>query len=140
LSVGCSARPYAEQLRKVLANLTSHIENISHPLLEIRPEHRILFVIVTADRGLCGAFNSNIIRTAQSFIRDHSGQTLNLAMVGRKGRDFIRSAISLATANATSSEEDRHAVGPMISAGALEAARPRIADLWLPSHLAVHHY
>src|SRR5882672_10096766 len=85
-----SARPYAEQLRKVLVNLTSHIENISHPLLEIRPEQRILFVIVTADRGLCGAFNSNIIRTAQSFIRDHSGQTLNLAMVGRKGRDFFR--------------------------------------------------
>ncbi|HYR86268.1 MAG TPA: ATP synthase F1 subunit gamma [Terriglobia bacterium] len=86
-----SARPYAEQLRKVLANLTSHIEeDISHPLLEIRPEHRILFVIVTADRGLCGAFNANIIRTAQLFIRDHSGQTLNLAMVGRKGRDFFR--------------------------------------------------
>jgi F-type H+-transporting ATPase subunit gamma len=91
-----SARPYAEQLRKVLANLTSHIENISHPLLEIRPEHRILFVIVTADRGLCGAFNANITRTAQSFIRDHSGQTLNLVMVGRKGRDFFRRRLGTA--------------------------------------------
>ena len=85
-----SARPYAGQLRNVLGNLTVRIENIAHPLLEIRPEERILFVIVTADRGLCGAFNSNIMRVAQSFMREHSGQTLSLAMVGRKGRDFFR--------------------------------------------------
>ncbi len=62
-----SARPYAEQLKKVLGNLTARLENISHPLLEVRPEERILFVVVTADRGLCGAFNSNILRTAQVF-------------------------------------------------------------------------
>jgi F-type H+-transporting ATPase subunit gamma len=85
-----SARPYAAQLRNVLGNLTVRIEHIAHPLLDIRPEERILFVIVTADRGLCGAFNSNIIRVAQSFMREHSGQTLSLAMVGRKGRDFFR--------------------------------------------------
>jgi F-type H+-transporting ATPase subunit gamma len=85
-----SARPYAGQLRNVLGNLTVRIEHIAHPLLDIRPEERILFVIVTADRGLCGAFNSNIIRVAQSFMREHSGQTLSLAMVGRKGRDFFR--------------------------------------------------
>ena len=85
-----SARPYAGQLRNVLGNLTVRIENIAHPLLEIRPEERILLVIVTADRGLCGAFNSNIMRVAQSFMREHSGQALSLAMVGRKGRDFFR--------------------------------------------------
>jgi len=85
-----SARPYALQLRNVLGNLTVRIENIAHPLLDIRPEERILFVIVTADRGLCGAFNSNIMRVAQSFMREHSGQALSLAMVGRKGRDFFR--------------------------------------------------
>ena len=85
-----SARPYAGQLRNVLGNLTVRIENIAHPLLEIRPEERILFVIVTADRGLCGAFNSNIMRVAQSFMREHSSQALSLAMVGRKGRDFFR--------------------------------------------------
>jgi len=85
-----SARPYAGQLRNVLGNLTVRIENIAHPLLEIRPEERILLVIVTADRGLCGAFNSNIMRVAQSFMREHSSQALSLAMVGRKGRDFFR--------------------------------------------------
>ena len=85
-----SARPYAEQLKRVLGNLTARLENVSHPLLEIRPEERILFVVVTADRGLCGAFNSNITRTGQSFIRDHKEQTIHLVPVGRKGRDFFR--------------------------------------------------
>src|SRR5215467_276967 len=85
-----SARPYAEQLKRVLGNLTARIENVAHPLLEVRPEERILFVIVTADRGLCGAFNSNIIRGAQLFLRDHRDQSVSLAMVGRKGRDFFR--------------------------------------------------
>src|SRR5262252_2837418 len=86
-----SARPYADQLRYVLANLASRVENISHPLLEIRPEERTLVVLVTADRGLCGAFNSNLIRATQSFLREKgmsSGTTL--VPVGRKGRDFFR--------------------------------------------------
>src|SRR4051812_28076666 len=65
-----SARPYAEQVKRVLANLTSRIENVSHPLLETRPEERILFIVATADRGLCGAFNSNILRTASTFLRE----------------------------------------------------------------------
>jgi F-type H+-transporting ATPase subunit gamma len=85
-----SARPYAEQLKRVLGNLTARLENVSHPLLEIRPEERILFIVVTADRGLCGAFNSNINRTAQAFVRDHRDQTVQLVTVGRKGRDFFR--------------------------------------------------
>lgn len=85
-----SARPYADQLRKVLANLASRIENVSHPLLEVRPEEKLLLLVVTADRGLCGAFNSNIIRTGQMFIREHSGQNVSLSFAGRKGRDFFR--------------------------------------------------
>src|ERR1051325_6377960 len=85
-----SARPYAEQLKRVLANLTGRLENVSHPLLEVRPEQRILLVIVTADRGLCGAFNSNILRAATAFLREHVSQKVTLAMAGRKGRDFFR--------------------------------------------------
>jgi F-type H+-transporting ATPase subunit gamma len=85
-----SARPYAEQLRKVLGDLTSQVENISHPLLEVRPEQKILLVIVTADRGLCGAFNSNIIRVAQTFLREHTQESVALSLAGRKGRDFYR--------------------------------------------------
>src|SRR5881409_99342 len=76
-----SARPYAEQLKRVLGNLTARLEDVSHPLLEIRPEERILFVVITADRGLCGAFNSNIVRSASAFLREHSRQTVTLANV-----------------------------------------------------------
>ncbi len=85
-----SARPYAEQLRRVLGDLTGRVENISHPLLEVRPEERILFIVVTADRGLCGAFNSNILRSAVVFMREHSDQKVTLVAAGRKGRDFFR--------------------------------------------------
>jgi F-type H+-transporting ATPase subunit gamma len=85
-----SARPYANQLRHVLADLAGRIENISHPLLEVRPERRILLLVVTADRGLCGGFNSNLTRSAQNFLRQHAEEDLRLYAVGRKGRDFFR--------------------------------------------------
>jgi F-type H+-transporting ATPase subunit gamma len=85
-----SARPYAEQLKRVLGNLTTRLENVSHPLLEVRPEEKILFVVVTADRGLCGAFNANILRLATAFLREHASQKVTLATAGRKGRDFFR--------------------------------------------------
>src|SRR5215813_15267014 len=85
-----SARPYSDLLRKVLANLAAQIEDISHPLLEVRPEQRILILVVTADRGLCGAFNSNLIRTAQGFLRENAGKDVRLYPIGRKGRDFFR--------------------------------------------------
>jgi F-type H+-transporting ATPase subunit gamma len=85
-----SARPYAEQLKKVLGNLTARLEEISNPLLAVRPEERLLFVVVTADRGLCGAFNSNILRTASGFLREHVSQSVSLVTAGRKGRDFFR--------------------------------------------------
>jgi len=85
-----SARPYADQLRRVLANLSVHVENISHQLLEQRPEERILVISVTADRGLCGAFNSNLVRATQNFLREHASSSTTLFPVGRKGRDFFR--------------------------------------------------
>ena len=86
-----SARPYADQLRNVLANLAGRVDNISHPLLEIRPEERTLVVVVTADRGLCGAFNSNLVRTAQNYLRENAKKSdITLLTVGRKGRDFFR--------------------------------------------------
>jgi len=85
-----SARPYANQLRQVLSNLAARIENVSHPLLEVRPEQRILLLVITADRGLCGAFNANIVRAGQSFLREHASHDVRLVAAGRKGRDFFR--------------------------------------------------
>jgi F-type H+-transporting ATPase subunit gamma len=85
-----SARPYANQLRHVLGDLAGRLENISHPLLDVRPEKRILLVVVTADRGLCGGFNSNLTKAAQNFLREHTQEEVRLFTVGRKGRDFFR--------------------------------------------------
>jgi F-type H+-transporting ATPase subunit gamma len=85
-----SARPYANQLRHVLADLAGRVENIEHPLLEVRPEKRILVLVVTADRGLCGGFNSNLTKAAQNFLRQHAGDDVRLFAAGRKGRDFFR--------------------------------------------------
>ena len=85
-----SARPYANQLGKVLANLAARIEDVTHPLLEVRPEERILLVVMSGDRGLCGAFNSNILKAAQTFLQEHAARQVLLYPVGRKGRDFFR--------------------------------------------------
>jgi F-type H+-transporting ATPase subunit gamma len=85
-----SARPYSDQLKRILGNLTDRIENVIHPLLDVRPEERLLLIVVTADRGLCGAFNANILRTATAFLREHAAQKVTIATVGRKGRDFFR--------------------------------------------------
>jgi F-type H+-transporting ATPase subunit gamma len=85
-----SARPYANQLKSVLGSLAGKLENISHPLLEVRPEERILAVVVTADRGLCGGFNSNIIKAGQTFLLEHAATDKRLYAVGRKGRDFFK--------------------------------------------------
>ena len=85
-----SSRPYANQLRHVLRGLAGRIENIQHPLLEVRPEKRILLLIVTADRGLCGGFNSNLTKAGQNFLRQHQDADVQLFTAGRKGRDFFR--------------------------------------------------
>ena len=85
-----SARPYANQLRHVLADLAGRVENIEHPLLEVRPEKRILVLVVTADRGLCGGFNSNLTKAALNFLRQHAGDEVRLFTAGKKGRDFFR--------------------------------------------------
>ncbi len=83
-----SARPYADQLRRVLADLSGG--QVSHPLLAVRPEEKILIIVVSGDRGLCGAFNTNILRATQNFIREHSGKTVAFSFAGKKARDFFR--------------------------------------------------
>jgi F-type H+-transporting ATPase subunit gamma len=85
-----SARPYANQLKSVLGSLAGKLENISHPLLEVRPEERILAIVVTADRGLCGGFNSNIIKAAQTFLLENGANDKRMFSVGRKGRDYFK--------------------------------------------------
>jgi len=89
-----AARPYAQIIRRMLANVAQaaaeHQGGETAELLAVRPEKRIQLLVITADRGLAGAFNSNVIRTAQKFIQEHSDAEVQLELIGRKGRDFFR--------------------------------------------------
>jgi len=85
-----SARPYAQKILSVLNSLVTRSEGQTHPLLEDRGGERTQVVVITADKGLCGAFNSNIIKAAQNFIGENRHRQLTLNCVGRKGRDFFR--------------------------------------------------
>ena len=86
-----TARPFADKMIEVLGGLADRTdENFHHPLLDARGDERYLLVLVTADKGLCGAFNTNLIKAAQAFIRENGTKQVELMTVGRKGRDFFR--------------------------------------------------
>lgn len=85
---GLAARPYSEQMRGVLGRVASAARGVKHPLLAVREVKRVAYVVITADRGLCGGFNSNIIRRTLQEIKASSAE-LSLITVGRKGRDFF---------------------------------------------------
>jgi F-type H+-transporting ATPase subunit gamma len=85
-----NARPYARQMMVLLQSLAARAEQRDHPLLAVRPVNKTLLVLVTADRGLCGAFNTNLIRAAQAYLAEHSAQQISFMLVGRKGHDFYR--------------------------------------------------
>jgi F-type H+-transporting ATPase subunit gamma len=88
-----AARPYAKMLEEILANVAeaaSQNPDSAHPLLAVRPEQRVLAVVVTADRGLAGGFNANLIKLAQKFWTENHTKQLSFEIVGRKGRDYFR--------------------------------------------------
>jgi len=86
-----NARPYAAEIRRVLGGVAGRVDPSLHPLLAVReprPDSKTLVVVVTADKGLCGSFNTNIIKAAGTYIGS-SPQPCTLGLVGRKGRDFF---------------------------------------------------
>ena len=87
-----AARPYALKMRDVIRDLSRRVNRHAHPLLQKREEHRIVVAVVTSDRGLCGAFNANILRTASATLKalEARGMQVEVAVIGRKGRDFFR--------------------------------------------------
>ncbi|HXO60855.1 MAG TPA: ATP synthase F1 subunit gamma [Candidatus Acidoferrales bacterium] len=87
-----AARPYAVELARVLRSTMARIESPEHPLLAKRPENNILAIILTGERGLAGAFNSNVLRKAQEFFRRHQSKKITTIPVGKKGRDSLRRA------------------------------------------------
>ena len=86
-----NARPFADKMNQVLSELAAQTtENFHHPLLDARGDERYLVVLITADKGLCGAFNANLIKAAQAFVKKNPGKQIEWMTVGRKGRDFYR--------------------------------------------------
>lgn len=109
-----AARPYVMAMRQVLANVAAAAASDEgageNPLMARRDERRVLLVLVTADKGLAGAFNSNLIRAAQRFVAEHRDSEVSLQLVGRKGRDFFRKR------------------GARIAGDSLNFARPAVSD------------
>jgi F-type H+-transporting ATPase subunit gamma len=88
-----AARPFAQRMLRVLNGLVSRVDQDAHPLLRIpaKESGRPLLIVITADRGLCGSFNSNVIKAAGQFIlHEAPGRAIALGLIGRKGRDFFR--------------------------------------------------
>lgn len=87
-----AARPYALKMRDTIRTLSRRVNRDAHPLLKKRDELRIVVAVVTSDRGLCGAFNANILRTAAAALKEFEskGCEVEAAVIGRKGRDFFR--------------------------------------------------
>jgi F-type H+-transporting ATPase subunit gamma len=87
-----AARPYAHKMRDAIRNLSRRVNRDAHPLLRQREGNRIVIAVVTSDRGLCGAFNANILRNASATLKEleAKGAKVEVAVIGRKGRDFFR--------------------------------------------------
>jgi F-type H+-transporting ATPase subunit gamma len=107
-----AARPYAQMLTNVLKSLVSRAEiydpesgEPKHPLLAQRPENNILLIVVTGDKGLAGAFNTNILKAATRFLGSKNGKNIEIEAIGRKGRDFLRRRYPVAPPRTIDSRE-----------------------------------
>jgi F-type H+-transporting ATPase subunit gamma len=85
-----AARPYAREILRVLRSAAARVESTVHPLFERRAEARILVVVLTGDRSLCGAFNSNVIRRASQFMRGNRSKNPQVLAIGKKGRSTLK--------------------------------------------------
>jgi F-type H+-transporting ATPase subunit gamma len=85
-----AARPYARAVSRLVHSVALRVPQSTHSLLERREEKRILLLTVSGERGLCGAFNANVIRRTLEFLREHSAQNPSLIVLGRKIRDAMR--------------------------------------------------
>jgi F-type H+-transporting ATPase subunit gamma len=83
-----ATRPYALEIRKVIGNLAARAGGARHPLLAVRPEKRVLLVVVSGDKGLAGSFNANVLRRAQESIARQP--EVELLLLGKRGADFFR--------------------------------------------------
>ena len=112
-----AARPYAQMLTAVLKSLVSRAEIYDpesgeprHPLLAQREENNILLIVVTGDKGLAGAFNTNILKAATRFLESKAGKNVEIEAIGRKGRDFLRRRFAVAESRKADSQQPPHIV------------------------------
>jgi len=119
-----AARPYAQMMTSVLQSLVSRAElydeqtgELKHPLLAQREEKNILLIVVTGDKGLAGAFNSNITKAAARFLETKAGKNIDIEAVGRKGRDFFRRRYPAAGVQTRSLAETEEALESAPAAG-----------------------
>src|SRR5665213_71247 len=99
-----SARPYARMMASVLDSLVRRVDvydpetgDVRSPLLASRPEKRATVVVITGDKGFAGAFNTNVLKAANKFIREHESVDLDLEVIGRKGRDILRHSYAVSS-------------------------------------------
>jgi F-type H+-transporting ATPase subunit gamma len=94
-------RPYAVHFMDVLKSLALRVDPKSHPLLAVREIKKVRAIIITSDRGLCGGFNTNLIKMTEKFIREQkaAGNEVSLIPVGRKGRDYFRRKVDAVNAH-----------------------------------------
>ncbi len=86
-----AARPFAQKMSEVLGNLSARVgDEFSSPLLNERGDEKYLIVLVSADKGLCGGFNANLMKATQNFLKANAGKSVEMIPVGRKARDFFR--------------------------------------------------
>jgi F-type H+-transporting ATPase subunit gamma len=87
-----AARPFAEKMRAVMLSLAARTNPTAHPMLVVQPVEKALLILITADRGLCGAFNANLNRRSEAFLREMKAKGVQVDMinVGRKGNDYFR--------------------------------------------------
>src|SRR6266481_3337060 len=116
-----AARPYAQMLTNVLKSLVSRADTFdeqtgepTHPLLLRREENNILLIVVTGDKGLAGAFNTNILKAAAKFIASKQGKNIDVIAIGRKGRDYMKRRYPYADNNATARAGSIQIVGEQV--------------------------
>ncbi len=87
-----NARPYAVKLQEMISELALRADTDDHPLLAVREPRRVRLLVLTSDRGMCGAFNTNILRAAENYIKDNADkhEEIQISVVGRKGRDYLK--------------------------------------------------
>jgi F-type H+-transporting ATPase subunit gamma len=128
-----AARPYAQMLTNVLKSLVSRTDLYDeatglplHPLLAEREEKNILLIVVTGDKGLAGAFNTNILKLASKFIQHRSEQNIDLECIGRKGRDFMRRRYPVSLRKRQEQEEENRNVTASDKENTTRAGRVQI--------------